>query len=326
MANFKVYITDFDYPDNEIEKSILEPIGAEVIGLQCKDGRELEVLARDANALMVQYAKVRRSAIESMSDLIVIARYGIGMDIVDAKAAADHGIICTNVPDYCSDEVADHNIALILMLARQIPVFVSETKLGKWHWSETGRPVHRFKDLTVGSIAFGRIAQNMCRKLKAFGFNIIVYDPHLDQGKAREIGVRSVDLETLLRESDVVCLQCPYLPETHHMIGEPELKMMKENAILINCSRGKLVDNKALYTALTEGWIAFAGMDDSEEEPAKLFNWTPDLNPLFQLDNCFITPHVAYYSEESLIEARTIAARNVRAVLTGNDPPNRVQV
>jgi len=325
MANFKVYITDFDYPDNDIEKSILEPIGAEVIGLQCKDGKELKTLARDADALMVQYAKVKRSTIESMPDLKVIARYGIGVDIVDIQAASEHNIICTNVTDYCLDEVADHNISLILMLARQIPMFAAETKKGKWHWSETGRPVHRFKNQTVGSIAFGRIAQNMCRKLKAFGFNIIVYDPYLDSRKAEEIGVRSVDKETLLRESDVVCLQCPYLPETHHMIGELELRMMKNNAILINCSRGKLVDNNALFTALTEGWIASAGLDDPEEEPAKMFDWKPDMNPLFGLDNCYITPHVAYYSEESLTEARTIAARNVKAVLTGKEPPNRVQ-
>ena len=324
MANFKVYITDFDYPDNDIEKSILEPIGAEVIGLQCRDGRELESLAPDADALIVQYAKVRKGAIESMSSLKVIARYGIGMDIVDTKAAAEHGVICTNVTDYCSDEVADHNISLIFMLARQIPMFVAETKKGKWHWSETGRPVNRFKNLTLGSIAFGRIAQNMCRKLKAFGFNIIVYDPHLDHRIADELGVRSVDKETLLQESDVVCLQCPYLPETHHIIGEPELRMMKNNAILINCSRGKLVDNNALYTALTQGWIASAGLDDPEEEPAKMFDWTPDMNPLFRLDNCFITPHVAYYSEESLIDARSIAALNVKAVLTGKEPPNRV--
>lgn len=325
MANFKVYITDFDYPDNDIEKSILAPIGAEVIGLQCRDGRELESLALDANALIVQYAKVRKAAIETMPDLKVIARYGIGMDIVDTKTAAEHGVICTNVTDYCTDEVADHNISLILMLVRQIPMFVAETKKGKWHWSETGRPVNRFKNLTVGSIAFGRIAQNMCRKLKALGFNIIVYDPHMDHRKAEKIGVRSVDKETLLQESDVVCLQCPYLPETHHIIGEPELRMMKNNAILINCSRGKLVDNNALYTALTQGWIASAGLDDPEEEPAKMFDWTPDMNPLFRLDNCFITPHVAYYSEESLIDARTIAALNVKAVLTGQEPPNRVQ-
>ena len=109
------------------------------------------------------------------------------------------------------------------------------------------------------------------------------------------------------------------------MIGEPELRIMKNNAILINCSRGKLVDNNALYTALTEGWIASAGLDDPEEEPAKMFDWKPDMNPLFGLDNCYITPHVAYYSEESLTEARTIAARNVKAVLTGKEPPNRVQ-
>jgi len=324
MAIFKVYITDFDYPDNDIEKKILEPIGAEVIGLQCKDGKGLEEQAKDADALMVQYAKVLKPAIDKLNNLKVIARYGIGMDIVDVKAAKERGITCTNVADYCLDEVADHNISLLLMLVRRIPMFVKETQKGQWHWSETGTGVRRFKNSTVGVIGFGRIAQNMCRKLKALGFNVVINDPYVNHQKAAEIGVDIVDMETLLGIANVVCLQCPYLPETHHIIGESELKKMKNDAILINCSRGKLVDNKALYKALTEGWIASAGLDDPEEEPAKMFDWKPENNPLFSLDNCFITPHVAYYSEESLIEARETAARNVKAVLLGEEPPDRV--
>ena len=324
MGKFKVYITDFDYPDNEIEKKILEPIGAEVIGLQCKDGKGIEVQAKDANALMVQYAKVLKPVIDQLPDLKVIARYGIGLDIVDVKAAKEKGIICTNVADYCLDEVADHNISLLLMLVRRIPMFVKETQKGQWHWSETGIGVRRFKNSTVGVVGFGRIAQNMSRKLKALGFNVVTYDPYVNHKKASEIGVDIVDLNTLLEISNVVCLQCPYLPETHHIIGKNELKKMKSDAILINCSRGKLVDNKALYKALTEGGIASAGLDDPEEEPAKMFAWKPENNLLFSLDNCFITPHVAYYSEESLIEARETAALNVKAVLLGEEPPNKV--
>jgi D-3-phosphoglycerate dehydrogenase len=320
MNNFKVYITDFDFPDNSIEKTILEPIGAEVIGLTCKDGSGIARVAADADALIVQYAKVSRETIYSLPKLKVIARYGIGMDIIDQKAAREKGVLCTNVTDYCVDEVADHNVALILMLVRRIPMFVGETKKGKWHWSETGVGVHRFRNLTVGIVAFGRISQNMSRKLLSLGFRVRVFDPSIDWDKVREIGVETTDFDSIIRDSDVVCLQCPYFPETHHIIGEKELRKMKKDSILINCSRGKLVDNTALHRALTEGWIASAGLDDPEEEPAKKFGWTPAENPLFNLDNCFITPHVAYYSEEALIEAREKASINVREVLLGRPP------
>ncbi len=326
MSEFKVYITDFDYPDNEIEKKILEPIGAEVVGLQCRDGKGLIEATSDADALMVQYAKISETTIQALPGLKVIARYGIGVDIVDIEAANRRGIICTNVSDYCLDEVADHNISLLLMLLRRIPMFVAETKNGRWHWSETGIGVQRFGDTTIGIIGFGRIAQNMSRKLKNLGFNLITFDPYLNKDAAAEIGVEQRDFNNLLRESDAVCLQCPYTPDTHHIIGSDELQLMKNNAVLINCSRGKLVDNEALYNALTTGLIASAGLDDPEEEPAKMFDWSPEMNPLFSLDNCFITPHVAYYSEEALIEARVTAAENVKAVLQGQIPPNGVNL
>ena len=326
MAKFKVYITDYDYPDNSIEAEILEPIGAEVIGLQCKDGQGIATQAKDADALMVQYAKVFQPTIQALPNLKVIARYGIGVDIVDIVYASERGIICTNVADYCIDEVADHNITLLLMLLRRIPMFVQETKKGKWHWSETGINVQRFTDTTIGIIGFGRIAQNMAGKLKALGFNLITYDPFFNKEAGTDLGIEYRGMNELLSDADAVCLQCPYTPENHHIIGRRELEMMKPHGILINCSRGKLVDNKALYTALATGVIASAALDDPEEEPAKMFNWSPNKNPLFGLNNCFITPHVAYYSEGSLIEARRTAAENVKAVLLGQTPPNQVHI
>lgn len=324
MAKYKVYITDYDYPDNEIEKSILEPIGAEVIGLKCKDGKHIDELAKDADALMVQYARVDKNTIDRLPNLKIIARYGIGVDIVDVKTAYDKGIVCTNVMGYCTDEVADHNVALILMMVRRIPMYVKETKAGKWHWSETGRPVHRFNALTVGVIGFGRIGRNMGEKLQDLGFNLVYFDPFVKEDSLGRLKARSLSLDELCRVSDVVVLQCPYTAETHHIINERTLGLMKKDAILVDCSRGKLVDNKALYKALSEGQIAAAGLDDPEEEPAKRFDWTPDMNPLFSLDNCFITPHVAYYSEESILDARRIASENVKAVLLGQKPINPV--
>lgn len=324
MAKYKVYISDYDYPDLEVEKSVLEPIGAEVIGLQCKSGEGLAELAHDADAILQQYAKIPRETIEQLKQCKAICRYGIGVDIVDVKAAYEQGMVVTNVADYCLDEVADHTISMGFMLIRRIPMYAQATRQGHWHWDASGGPVLRFRNLTWGLIGFGRIAQNIARKISAFGFQLVAYDPYVSASYMNTYGVRKVSLEELITNADVVNSMCPATPDTHHLIDEAALKKMKKNAILINCSRGPVVDNVALYRALTEGWIAAAGLDDTEEEPAKLDNWSPTDNPLFALDNCVITPHAAYVSEDSLKECRRIAAENARAVLLGETPPNLV--
>jgi len=325
MAKYKVYISDYDYPDNSIEKSILEPIGAEVIGLHCKSGEGLGEFAKDADVILQQYAKIPRATIEKLKKCKAICRYGIGTDIVDVIAAHEHGIMVTNVPDYCIDEVADHTLTLALTLIRRIPMYSAATKAGKWHWKEANGTIHRLREMTWGLIGFGRIAQNISRKIPALGFTIIANDPYVSESYINTFGAKKVDLETLLRNADVVNIMCPATTETYHIIDKKALRMMKTNAVLINCSRGKNVNNKALYVALKEGWIASAGLDDIEEEPAKMNDWTPDCNPLFKLDNCIITPHVAYVSEESLKECRKVAAENAKAVLLGKPPMNLVK-
>ncbi len=325
MAKYKVYISDFDYPDNDIEKSVLAPIGAEVVGLQCKTGEGLAEQAADADAILQQYAKIPRETIRKLTRCKAICRYGTGVDIVDVEAAYEHGMVVTNVPDYALDEVADHSIALALMLVRRIPWYSAGTRAGRWHWSESKGPIHRLRDATWGLIGFGRIAQNIARKVRSFHFRIVSFDPYVSEGFMATFGVEKVELEGLLTRSDVVDVMCPYTPETDHMIDESALRRMKKTAVLINCSRGKIVDNRALHRALSEGWIASAGLDDLEEEPAKLDWWNPADNPLFSLDNCIVTPHVAYVSVGSLEECRKVAAENAKAVLLGKTPPNLVR-
>ncbi len=325
MAKYKVYISDFDYPDNDIEASVLAPIGAQVIGLQCRTGEGLAEQAADADAILQQYAKIPRQTIEKLTRCKAICRYGTGVDIVDVEAAYEHGMVVTNVPDYALDEVADHSIALALMLVRRIPWYSAATRAGRWHWSESKGPIQRLRDATWGLIGFGRIAQNIARKVRSFRFRIVSYDPYVSEGFMATFGAEKVELEALLSRSDVVDVMCPHTPETDHMIDEPALRRMKKTAVLINCSRGKIVDNRALYRALSEGWIASAGLDDLEEEPAKLDSWSPADNPLFSLDNCFVTPHVAYVSAGSLEECRKVAAENAKAVLLGKTPPNLVR-
>jgi D-3-phosphoglycerate dehydrogenase len=325
MSKFKVYISDYDYPDLEIEKSILEPINAEVIGLQSKTGRELPELAKDADAILQQYAKIPRETIEKLTNCKAICRYGIGVDIVDVQAASEHGIVVTNVPDYCIDEVAEHTIAMGMMLLRRIPAYDAATHAGKWHWQDSGAPIFRFRNQTWRIVGFGRIAQNMVHKIKPFGFTIQAYDPYVSQTFMSTMGVEKASLEALLKTSDIVTVMCPYTKDTHHLIDENALKSMRKHAVLLNCSRGKVVDNQALFRALSDGWIASAGLDDTEEEPAKMDAWSPDMNPLFTLDNCIITPHVAYISEDAIQECRRVAAENAKAVLLGQTPPNLVK-
>ena len=325
MAKFTVYISDYDYPDNEIEKNVLEPIGCEIIGLQCNTGQNLSELAHDADAILQQYAKIPRSTIEKLPKCKVIARYGIGVDIVDVEAAYKHGMVVTNVADYCIDEVADHSIAMAFNLIRSIPAYNKATHEGRWHWSDWYGPIPRMREMTFGLIGFGRISQNMALKLLPFGFKIIAHDPYVSESFMATCGVRKVNLDTLIKESNLVDVMCPYTPETHHLINEEALRNMRNDAILINCARGKVIDNKALYKALSEKWIVAAGLDDTEEEPAKIQNWSPNDNQLFKLDNCIITPHSAYVSLASLNEARRTAAENVKAVLMGQIPPNLVK-
>lgn len=321
---YKVYISDYDYPDINIEKSVLEPIGAEVIGLHCNTGENLAELAKDADAIMQQYAKIPRETIEKLKNCKVIARYGIGTDILDVEAAYEHGMVVTNVADYCIEEVADHSISMAFTLIRSIPFYNRATHEGRWHWSDWAAPIHRMRNMTFGLIGFGRIAQNMARKLSVFGFKLQAYDPYISASYMATFGVKKVDLDTLLMESNVVDVMCPYTPETHYLINEQALRKMRRDAILINCARGKVIDNAALYKALKEKWIVAAGLDDTEEEPAKVQNWSPECNPLFELDNCIITPHAAYVSQAALDEARRTAAENVKAVLLGQTPPNLV--
>jgi len=319
----KVVITDYDYGNIDIERGILEAAGAEVVGLQAKSEDDLLAEARDCDAIMNQYARVGAKTIAAMERCKVIARYGVGVDIVDVDAASARGILVTNVRDYCTEEVADHAISLWLALARNLFAYDRATHQGIWRW-QSGAPVYRIRGQTVGIVSFGKIGQAIAARAKAFGTEVIVYDPYLPEGVAEAHAVQKVGKQELLSRADAVMMQVPMTPDTRHFLGEDELRSMKASALVVNTGRGPTIDNKALYRALSEGWIAGAGLDDPEEEPAKRAAWNPADNPLFSLPNVIVTPHSAYYSEESIRAARAIAASEVARVLTGQKPHNPV--
>jgi D-3-phosphoglycerate dehydrogenase len=314
-----VVIADYDYGDVDIERAIIEEAGLRLTAAQCKTEDDVIAAARDADAIIAQYATVGANAISALTQCKVIARYGTGTDVVDVDAATRHGILVTNVPnDWCENEVADHAMALLLAAARKICRYDRATRDGEWRW-QTGEPIHRLSGRTLGLLSFGAIAQAIGRRATGFGLQVIASDPYMPAADITARGAVPVSLDELLDQSDYLIIQAPLTKETHHLIGEPQLRRMRPTAILINTARGPIVSDQALYRALSEGWIAGAGLDDIEEEPAKLRDWTPG-NPLFSLDNVIITPHAAYYSEEAIRTVRDFAASEVVRVLTGQPP------
>jgi len=315
----KVIITDYDFGEIDVERKILESIGAEVIGLQAKNEEALFGVARDCAAMINQYARVGAQTIARMQQCEVIARYGIGVDIVDVEAATEKGIQVTNVRDYCVEEVADHAMAMWLTLARKLPEYDRATHNGVWQW-QSGRPIHRIRGRTMGVVSLGKIGQAIATRAKAFGVSVIAYDPFLSLDVALRHQVALVSKSELLARSDYLLMQAPMTPDTHHFLSDAEFAAMKPGAIVVNTGRGPTIDNRALFKALTEGHIGAAGLDDPEEEPAKRAQWSPADNPLFTLPNVLVTPHSAYYSEESILTARETAASEVARVLTHQQP------
>jgi D-3-phosphoglycerate dehydrogenase / 2-oxoglutarate reductase len=316
----KVVIADYDYGDVDIERAIIEKAGFELIAAQCKtEEEEVIEVARDAAAVVAQYATISARVIAELPECRVIARYGTGVDIVDVEAATRHDVLVTNVPnEWCENEVADHAMALLLAVARKVNVYDRATRGGTWQW-QSGAPIHRLRGSVLGLLSFGAIARAIAARAGGFGMLITAHDPYLPAEEITAAGVKGVSFDELVTESDCLVIQAPLTAQTHHLFGEAQLRRMKSTAILINTARGPIVDDRALFRALSEGWIAGAGLDDIEEEPAKVRDWRAD-NPLFGLDNVVITPHAAYYSEEAIGTVRRFAAEEVVRVLTGQPP------
>jgi D-3-phosphoglycerate dehydrogenase len=320
-----VIVADYDFGDVDIERRIIEGAGFDLVAAQCKSENEVIAAARDADALMTQYVRVGARAIDAFTRCRVIARYGTGVDIVDVDAATRHGIQVTNAPnEWCSDEVADHAVTLWLAAARKIPQYVEGTRRGEWQW-QTGKPIGRLRGRIFGLLSFGAIASAIADRARAFGVEIWAHDPFVDADEIRRRGVRPVSFDELVQGSDYLVIQSPLTEQTRGLFDEGVLRRMKRNAILVNTARGPIVVDHALYRALSEGWIAGAALDDLEEEPAKRRDWQAD-NPLFRLGNAIITPHAAYYSEESIRAVREIASNEVVRVLTGQRPLSPVNV
>ncbi|MEK7220161.1 MAG: C-terminal binding protein [candidate division NC10 bacterium] len=296
-----------------VERDILAQVGCTLVPAICKSEEEIIAACRDAHAILNSSAKISRRVIQELKEALVICRYGIGVDTVDIPAATEQGIIVANVPDFCFDQVADTAMSLILSVPRKVTYLSTLIRQGVYN-REVAEPIHNFRGATLGLVAFGNIPRNLIRKAIPFGFRVLASDPYLTPESVREYPVTLVDLDTLLRESDIVSVHTPLTDETRHMFDEAAFRKMKPSAYFMNLGRGPVHDQKALTRALKEGWIAGAGLDVLEKEP-------PDPgDPILTLDNVVFTPHYASYTEEAYHELRVKTAENAAAVLRGEFP------
>jgi D-3-phosphoglycerate dehydrogenase / 2-oxoglutarate reductase len=318
MSHFKVVITDFGSPDNELEEAELRASGLdyELVRLNARTAEELAPHVQDAHALIVQWASISRPVIDILQNCRVISRYGIGVDMIDLEAATERGIPVCNVPDFCIDEVSTHTLAFVLALNRHLFEHHLHVISGKWGGPPGGAP-QRLSRQSLGLLGLGKIGSEVARKAKGVGLRVLAHDPYLKLEQAEKLGVELVSLDDLLRQSDYLSIHCPLTKETRHLIRLEQLRRMKPSAYLINMARGPVVDQAGLYSALTGGLIAGAAMDVLEQEPP-----LPD-DPLLKLPNVLFTPHTSSWSAESIIQLRRDVALNVVQVLRG-DPPRAV--
>jgi len=314
MAQYKVAVTDLRHKDYEPEAAVLKTIGAELSLKHCTTEDEVITHVKDADGILVNLAPMSAKVIRELKRCKVIARYGVGFDNVDVAAATEKKIWVTNVTDYCDEDVSDQAVTLLMSCVRKSVSRTIKIRAGEWNTSKNDQ-VFRIAGKTLGFVGFGRIARTMHRKMKGFNLGkFLAYDPFLPPNVAKEMGVEMVDLDTLISQSDYISVHAPLAPQTKGIIGEKQFSIMKPNAILVNTSRGPLIDEKAMYQALRDKKINSAGLDVFVNEPIEKDN------PLLTLDNAVLSDHQGWYSEESMVELKTKAARNIKEVLEGRPP------
>ena len=299
----------------EREMASLERV-AEVRTTESIDAESLAREAADAHIILTCYTEIPARVIDAAKNLKGIVKYGVGTDAIDIEAATRNGVAVVNCPDYGSDTVADHAFALLISLARQIPKIDRAMRSKAWVWPLPECLGVDLSGKTLGLLGLGRIGRAMARRGAGFGMPCIAYDPYVPHETSVSLGVRPVGFDALLESSDFLSVHCIHTPETRGILGEREFKVMKDSAFLINVSRGAIAEQKALFRALHEGWIAGAGLDVAVDEPL-----TADY-PLLGKDNVILTPHLAWWTEEAFdrVEQQTLA--RIIEILEGRRPEN----
>ena len=313
----RILITDIAWPDLDIEKEVLAAVEGKVMVAGDGTPEEIIALAPQADAILTCWKDVPAEALDIAPNCRVVSRYGIGLDNIPIGRATELGMLVTNVPDFCLEEVSDHVMALLLATARQLLPLARTPERSGWT-RETPRPIPRVKGQTLGLIGFGNIARALVPKALGFGLRVMAYTPRLRPEDAPQGVEVTNDLATLLAAADYVSIHSPLTEETAHLIDDAALAQMKPNALLINTSRGGVIDEGALVRALKEGRIAGAALDVTDPEPPS------GDNPLLSLENVIVTPHAAFYSVAATAELARKAAENVVTVLRGEVPKTLV--
>jgi len=312
----KIFITDYGFKDIHQEQTLFEAAGYDVQANKSSTEEELIAESEDAVALLVQWAPITADVIDKLQRCRIIVRYGIGVDNVDLAAAKRNGIPVCNIPDYCIHEVADHTISLALSLARQLTETHEQLIAGKWEIVPP-RPMPAFQDMLFATLGYGRIAREVLKRAGSFHFKLGAYDPYLAGDLLRDEGVEPLLFDELVATADILSLHLPLSQHTQHIINREVIDKMKPGAILINTSRGGLVDTVALAYAIEQGKIV-AGMDVFETEPL------PSDHPLRFARKALLTSHTAWYSERSVPTLQRMAAEEVLRGLSGIQLKNRI--
>ena len=317
MPSNKALITDYVWPNIDVESEVLRAAGVEPVVAPDTSEDTLAGLAADADIIMFCFAQVTGNVLRTAEKCKVASRYGIGVDNIDIPTATELGIVVTNVPDYCMDEVTDHAIGMILALNRRLLPHDSQVKAGGWTEVVLDQPMHRTRGATLGILGYGRIGRSIADKAVGFGMNIVAYDPLIEPGRTID-GVEIISFEDVLRRSHFITVHTPLTPETEGMIGADQFNMMMPGGIIVNCARGGIIQEQALADALNSGHLAGAGLDVLEPAPP------PNNHPLLSAPNIIITPHTAFFSQASTVELERRTAQEALRVLNGNPPQNLI--
>lgn len=302
MSNEKIMICDCDHQDVEAERAVLKNAGYDCVWLHCKDQQEVIEKCRSAVVLLNQYVKMDKNIFEALPNVKCVVRYGVGVDNVNLEDANTYGVQICNVPDYGTREVADQALALMMALTRKVVLSNTLIRQGIWDYRRE-IPIHRMSAMTVGIYGMGRIGSEFAKRVHVMGCRVIAYE--IEAGKKNRVFpdfVEFVSEEDLLEQADIISIHCPLTKDTWHAFGKKQFQRMKKSAYLINVARGGIIDEEALEWALREKEIAGAALDVVEKEPLRADH------PLLSYDNFMISPHTAWYSEESAEELKRKAA------------------
>lgn len=313
---FKVTLVDHEWEDTQLEERMFEEAGLELQILQSREKERIIEAAKTSDALLILYADIDEDILKEAQEagrLQIVSRYGIGINMVDVKAAKACGIDVANVNDYCIDEVSDHSLAFILAAARRLIPYYNDTRAGHWDFKVTDLPIRSSK-ATVGLLGFGKIPRRLAEKLNAIGYNVMAYDPFVSEEDMHAVHVQKATVEEIIAESDFISVHVPLIEATHHLLNREAFQAMKSSAYIINTARGPIIDEEAMIEALQNGEIAGAYLDVTETEPL------PANSPLRTLPNVVLSPHAAWYSEDAFFEIRYKAIQNIIEKSEGKTP------